>query len=223
MGVICYLCGKPIIGKYYFDWAGHASCFEHINEQSWCVSCGRICDSKAVHIGMGGKICTYCQQHYVNEKDCKHIVPFINKIYANSPLGEVHNWKLKVINAMALQKRTGSLYTRGYAQLYDGEYTIYVYRQLSKVQFANVLAHEVLHVWQWNHNLRPIQMLCEGFCNLGSYIVLTHIDTDESRAARERLMNNTDPIYGEGFRFCKTLYDEGGWTRVIKELAKHQY
>ena len=214
----CYICGKPIVGTYYVDWANHAVCSSHGTSIKQCVSCGQFCNSLAVDIGLGGKFCSYCQKHIMNKWDCSHVIDYINRIYSHSVIGEIHNWHLKVIDASALQKMTGSLYTRGLAQRYGDDYTVYVYRQLSKVQFANVLAHELLHIWQYNMNINTMPLLCEGFCNLGSYVVLSTIKKKEANASINRMLTSDDPIYGEGLRVCKQLYDDGGWTKVIHKL-----
>lgn len=214
----CYICGKTIRGSCYQDWANHMICVHHGKSIQYCVSCGQICNSSAIDIGLGGKFCSYCQQHIMTKEDCIHVIDFVNRIYANSAIGEIHNWHLKVIDATALQKRTGSLYARGLAERYGDDYTIYIYRQLSKVQFANVLAHELLHIWQYNRNINTSPSLREGFCNLGSYIVLSKIKNKEAASSIDRLLSSDDPIYGEGLRVCKQLFEQGGWLKVIETI-----
>ena len=158
----CYICGKTIEGSYFIDWANHAACVHHDATIKQCVSCGQFCDASAIDIGLGGKFCSYCQKHIMTKEDCANVIGYINRIYSNLEIGEIHNWHLKVIDATALQKRTGSLNTRGLAVKYGNDYTVYVYRQLSKVQFANVLAHELLHIWQYKYLYYKIlnQKLC---------------------------------------------------------------
>lgn len=216
----CYICGKLILGSYYIDWANHSVCSNHYASVKQCVSCGQFCDSLAIDIGLGGKFCSHCQKHIITKDDCLHVINYINRIYSNTEIGEVHNWHLKVIDASALHERTGNLYTRGLAERDGDNYTVYVYRQLSKVQFANVLAHELLHVWQYNMNLDTLPYLREGFCNLGSYVVLSEINNREARATIDNMLNSTDPIYGEGLRKCKYLFEQGGWINVIRQLKR---
>ena len=169
MSLKCYICGKEITGSYYTDCANHSICAHHITSVKQCVSCGLFCNSTAIHIGLGGYLCSYCQKNMMTKEDCSYVVNFINQIYSNSVIGEIHNWSLKVIDATALQKRTGDANIRGLAVRRGNDYTVYVYRQLSKVQFAEVLAHELLHIWQYNQNLDPIQQLCLLFLLLLPY------------------------------------------------------
>lgn len=216
----CYVCGKILFTTYYIDWGGHKVCSECAESTPRCVCCGQFCDSNSIDVGTGERLCTYCQQHYMKKKDCARIVRFINRIYSKSVIGEIHNWKLKVMDAPKMLEVTGSPRVRGLAEKRGDIYTVYIFRQLSKVQFANVLAHELLHIWMYNRKLDPPPEYCEGFCNLGSYIVLSNIDIEEAKMGRKALMQSDDPIYGEGFRICKLLYEEGGWPKVINEIKR---
>lgn len=217
----CYICGNIIQGSYYRDWADHPICIDH-KDVCHCVSCGQFCNIKSIDIGNGSRLCSYCQEHMMTKEDCKYIVRFVNRIYSNTVMGEIHNWNLKTIDAVALHNRTGSKNIRGLAERCGDKYTVFVYRQLSKVQFANVLAHELLHIWLYNRGVNPIPIMCEGFCNLGSYVVLSNINNSEAKATLHSMIVSSDPIYGDGLRICKTMFDKGGWREVIKALEKNQ-
>lgn len=217
----CYLCGKPIIGSYYVDWNRHEVCTNHKFPIPHCVSCGQYCNNTAIDIGTGALLCSYCQKHMITKADCTHIINFIRNIYDISPIGSITNWHLKVVNAPALYNMTGDINTRGLAHRYGNDYTIFIFRYLSKVQFANVLAHEMLHIWQFNRNIRASAMYMEGFCNLGSYVVMKTINNVESNATIARMANDQDPIYGEGFRLMKCLFEQGQWESAINELINN--
>ena len=120
-----------------------------------------------------------------------------------------------MVNAETLYKLTSDLNTRGLARAVGNEYTIYVFRELSRVAFAQVLAHELLHVYQYTNNIHPPKAKCEGFCNLGSYVVLKAINNAEAKAAINNLRSNPDKIYGDGFRLLFDTYTVGGWKSAI--------
>ena len=216
----CFHCGKAIIGKYYLDWQGHALCDKHIKLVTHCASCGAFCNAKAKDIGAGYKVCSRCQKYRIEREEAQRIIDYIQHIYAHSELGRVMHWHLKMANAAALLKQTDDRNARGLAKAVGREYTIYIFRELSRVAFASVLAHEMLHVYQYTRHLTPPKPLCEGFCNLGSYVVLSSINNLEARAAIDGLRKNPDPVYGDGFRAMLALYEQGGWPRCIKELMK---
>ena len=125
-----------------------------------------------------------------------------------------------MVSAEKMYQLTHDKNTRGLAQAVGSNYTIFVYRELSRVAFAQVLAHEMLHIYQYNRNIHPEKSLCEGFCNLGSYVVLKAIHVKEADAAIENMKKCTDPIYGDGFRHLLTIYKNGGWHDAILEIGK---
>ena len=216
--MICLYCKKHIQGQYYFDWAGHSVCLSHINSVVKCASCGQFCDSKAKDIGLSMKVCTHCQKYRIERDEADKIISFVNGVFEGTEIGWVSSWSLKMISAEALYKITKDANVRGLAQANGTEYTIYVYRELSRVAFAQVLAHEMLHVYQYKHHLSPPRAKCEGFCNLGSYVVLDKINNNESIAAIDNLTKSDDPIYGDGFRKMLSIYNKGGWKDCISEL-----
>lgn len=216
----CLYCGKRIIGKYYYDWAGHTVCEKHFANIVTCASCGQYCDVHAKDIGMGMKICPHCQKYRIEQADSDKVINFIKGIYAQTEVGHITNWHLKMVSAEKMYQLTHDKNTRGLAQAVGSNYTIFVYRELSRVAFAQVLAHEMLHIYQYNRNIHPDKSLCEGFCNLGSYVVLKAIHVKEADAAIENMKKCTDPIYGDGFRHLLTIYKNGGWHDAILEIGK---
>lgn len=216
----CLYCGKRIIGKYYYDWAGHTVCEKHFANIVTCASCGQYCDVHAKDIGMGMKICPHCQKYRIEQADSDKVINFIKGIYAQTEVGHITNWHLKMVSAEKMYQLTHDKNTRGLAQAVGSDYTIFIYRELSRVAFAQVLAHEMLHIYQYNRNIHPAKSLCEGFCNLGSYVVLKAIHVKEADAAIENMKKCTDPIYGDGFRHLLTIYKNGGWHDAILEIGK---
>lgn len=216
----CLYCGKRIIGKYYYDWAGHTVCEKHFANIVTCASCGQYCDVHAKDIGMGMKICPHCQKYRIEQADSDKVINFIKGIYAQTEVGHITNWHLKMVSAEKMYQLTHDKNTRGLAQAVGSDYTIFIYRELSRVAFAQVLAHEMLHIYQYNRNIHPAKSLCEGFCNLGSYVVLKAIHVKEADAAIENMKKCTDPIYGDGFRHLFAIYKKGGWHDAILEIGK---
>ena len=89
-------------------------------------------------------------------------------------------------------------------------YTVHVLDCLSKTAFAEVMAHELLHLWLYDHSLVPSKRITEGFCNLGSFEVLSGIQTDKAKVKLQNIISNSDSVYGEGFRVVKQVYDVEG-------------
>ena len=216
----CHVCHKQINGQYYYDWAGHSICASHIHNVTKCASCGQFCDNRAKDIGLGMQICGHCQKYRIEHKDSDSIIQFVKSIYQDTPIGNITHCKLMMVDAETLYKKTKDKNTRGLAQAVGTEYTIFIYRELSRVAFAQVLAHEMLHVYQYTNHINPPKALCEGFCNLGSYVILSAINNKEAKAAIDNLNKSPDPIYGDGFRQILSIYNEGGWQKVINKIKE---
>lgn len=184
-----------------------------------CASCGQFCDSKAKPIGRGEFVCKHCQTYRIEQTEADNIITFVKQQYAKAGISIGAKWHLKMITAEALFQKTKDKNTRGLAQMVGTEYTIFIYRELSRVAFAQVLAHEMLHIYQYVRHINPDKARCEGFCNLGSYVILTAIGNDEAKAAIENLKASTDSIYGDGFREMLTIYQHAGWQGAIKEVS----
>lgn len=219
--IICYFCHKRINGQYYFDWAKHTICASHIHNIIKCASCGQFCNSGAKDIGLNMKICAHCQKYRIERDDSGAIAQFINNIYQTSPIGRVTHWRLMMVDAEKLYMKTKNKNSRGIAQAVGSDYTIFIFRELSRVAFAQVLAHEMLHVFQYTKHIYPPKSLCEGFCNLGSYVILAQINNAEAQAAIDNMKNNPDSIYGEGFRQMLSVYETGGWEAAIQQIRNY--
>lgn len=219
---ICVVCGKPLIGRFVCDWNGNGACASHPHDSiPRCVSCHRFCNpGLSVALPHGAYICPICKEDIVTKQTAAGIVAYIRKAYFKAGLGEIRNWRLKVTDISIMYARHGNLNVRGFATRYGYDYEICILRHLSRVAFADVLAHEMLHIWQYNRGLNPIPPLCEGFCNMGSYYVLQHIGTPEARTFMSMLEDNTDPVYGNGFRIVKAAYDHGGWNEAVSLVSR---
>lgn len=156
----------------------------------------------------------------MTQAQAQGVVDYIRNGYRQAGLGEIRGWTLKVSDLNTMARVCGSPNVKGYAHKSRSGYEVFILRDLSKLFFAHVLAHELLHIWQYHQGLYPEQQLCEGFCNLGSYYVLEHIGGAEAEAQMKLLCENPDPIYGDGFRIIKKQYDKGGWPAATQYIRQ---
>lgn len=215
----CLICGYPPQSTYYVDWAGNRVCKDHQDIAQHCISCGRYCAPRNKYdFGNRFSLCTICESDLINKEIVGSVVAYIKKAYVKAGLGEINNWHLYVTDPQTMYSKRKNPYIKGFASRKGNTYEIYVLKHLSRVSFADVLSHEILHIWQYNHNYSPEDWKCEGFCNLGSFYVLSHIATPEAYERIAAMESNPDPVYGEGFRKMKAVYTEGGWNAAIKQL-----
>lgn len=214
----CVVCGNIIVGAYYMDVLGNKVCMHHKDKAVHCLSCGRLCSKeKATYIGHSQFICETCASNSPQDKDIPPITEYVRKHLSDVGLDGIPDFILHRVELDELHKISGSA-SEGCAT-YDGVHSdIYVLKYLSKTCYAGVLAHEMLHLWQYRNGLSPRQDICEGFCNLGSYEIYKAIGTDVALSRISGLEQDPDPIYGNGFRRVKSVYDTGGWSMVIDKI-----
>lgn len=216
---MCLICGQRPQSTFYVDWAGNCVCKAHKDHSRFCISCSRCClPRKEFDFGNEFSLCPVCSSDLINKKIVNNVVAYIKKAYIKAGLGEIKNWHLFVTDPQTMIRKRNSPYIKGFASRIGNNYEIYVLKHLSRVSFADILSHEILHIWQYNHNYSPEPWKCEGFCNLGSYYILSHIATKEAYDRIAAMEKNPDPVYGEGFRKMKTVYSHGGWEAAIKQL-----
>lgn len=218
----CFICGNTIRGEYYRDHLNHFACNHH--QLGWCFSCYGLCDpKKSVEVEGYGHICPDCVEKSISPADAVKLVGYVYNYYKKLNLSFPAH-KLHLITFEEMRERFQGQSAMGLAyNKYDGVYRVCILKNLSKIAFAGVFAHEVLHLWQYGMKINAPDHICEGFCNLGQYMVLSSINNKEEAALRMRAnMGNNDMIYGEGFRLMKVIYDSRGWNGVIEEMLKYR-
>lgn len=215
---LCSICGAPIIGAYLIDAYGNKVCYHHKDQFHYCLSCGRICDSEAFKQSKSVYICSDCFENIPSDEECSRIVQHIRSRYIDLPIGIIPAFTLIRVPIQKWQKDSKSV---GVAVRDESGYSIRVVDCLSKTAFAEVMAHELLHLWLFDHGLSPSKRITEGFCNLGSFEILRGIQTEKAKAKIDSILSNPDSIYGDGFRLVKKEFDSSGWTGVIERVKRH--
>lgn len=214
----CVVCGNVIIGSYYEDEMGNKVCFQHKDKAVYCLSCGCICSKeKATYIGQRQYICESCSSHSPQDSDIQGISTYVRKVLSDAGIVDIPAFNLHRVELDVLQKMTGEP-CEGLARYNGVQCDIYILNCLSRTCYASVLAHEMLHLWQYKNKISARKDICEGFCNLGSYEVLKSIGTQVARARIANMEKNPDPVYGDGFRKVKAVYERSGWAEVLKKI-----
>lgn len=113
----------------------------------------------------------------------------------------------------------GLAYTRSFI---DGEqsFEIHIIEGLNRLDFAEVLAHEIMHTWVHQNGINIIdEAEEEGLCNYASYIVLSDVGNAYAKSLINSMMNNPDPIYGKGFRYVKAEIEDIGFHQYLQGLG----
>ena len=98
---------------------------------------------------------------------------------------------------------------------------VYLLSGMPRVHMKSTLAHELTHVWQFQHGrLEQDKTLSEGSCNFVSYLVLRKTGGTEAEYVIANLLKDPDPVYGEGFRRVKAYAETEGLSAWLRLLEK---
>ncbi len=217
----CSVCGQPITGTYIYDtWGNCAHTMHGAEKTRHCYSCGRIISGVSKQIGTDAVLCSVCTSLSVTTsmqvEVCRKKVISIFNLLGISGVPEDMPIELKPKDLMG-----GALgrihYNRSRNRLF-ANFNIFMTLGLPELHFRGVLAHEMLHSWLVLYGREVTEDECEGFCNLGSGFVYQKENTEFSKYLLKRLYENTDKIYGEGYRLQKERYEKLGWAGLLDSL-----
>lgn len=128
---------------------------------------------------------------------------------------QIHDVELNTI--MLLGGKNITRKTTGLAIHKGHRHYIYLLSSLNKVKRQGVLAHELGHVWLWEHRspLRNSLSESEGFCELLAYKLYGAINTPEARLLRRGMLLGRTPVYSNGFRTMKRRAESMGWENYL--------
>lgn len=224
----CVVCDGVLLGQYTYDsWcqAAHFSCIK-----GNCFSCGRLLNKNHKQLQDGRLICDGCISSVVANDTAKNWVnQRVQSVLQSVGIINLPKTPIEIVSKQELSQlhnNSGEADTYGLAQyaVTGGHklFKIFILENLPKTFFAGVLAHEYMHVWQYQNNINPPRDLCEGFCNLGSMAMYQKINTKFSSFLLEQILISPDPVYGEGFRKVREYWQTHQWAGTIQKMYTYK-
>jgi hypothetical protein len=235
----CALCNRIIRGEYIQDFWGNAYHLFHQDDAPCCDSCSRFISPEVTGGGVryddGRYICGIC--HPTSVTDIDVIMSLIDEVASHlAYFGMKVDYKglnVHLIGQEQMKNLAGehSSGLRGFTD-YSHDWRIfkragnrklnvYFLYGMPRMELISTIAHELAHIFQFNNgrfkNDRPF---AEGSCNYAAYLVLGNYPGGESSFFRTAMTQETDPIYGEGFRRVKRFAEEQGTDAWLKRLKK---
>ena len=225
---LCAVCGKPVIGRCRVDQWGqyfHEDC-----EFKPCINCGRVVPLNDLHLPHNRQVCSHCIDKVVRkDTHIQWVYDRVQEIFAKNFLSLPGRIPVEIVTPEHILKLSRKNYggrfpsgltVSGGVGFFGAKmhHNVYMLDYQHKVVFGGVLAHELLHVWQNEHRVSLPPKFSEGFCNLGTYLFYTYLNNELSTMLAERMMKDPDPIYGEGFREVKQIFETEGENNLEKTI-----
>jgi len=232
----CDICGKPLEGSYQSDYWGNDYHIEHTHELPECSVCGRlICEQLTeggFKLGDARAICSICNEtavtdNYSIESSMDNVLRLFT---SNGITGFPNDIPISLVDKPTLKRlsQTYSENMQGFtdqnAQTRNGSVIsrkshIYILSHLPRIMFQAVLAHELLHVYLFEHDLDLRSDIREGFCNLGSEMVYKNTRSEFAKFRLQNMQASQDPDYGVGYRNMSELLYKKGWSYILENIG----
>jgi hypothetical protein len=220
----CAVCQAALTDTFSVDMWGNSYCTHHKNELPTCSTCSRLISQTTTGGGVqyrdGRQVCNLCRQSAVDLPSlARSTYKEVNEILSGIGLHIGTILSLKLVDKTELKKsaqkrhaenttgvtRTCITNTNGRESGRDAE--IFILHGLPRDLFAATLAHELGHSWLFINRFPSLQPVVEeGFCELMSYLWLSHQNTPETAVRIQAMRKNTDLIYGRGYRAALRAY-----------------
>jgi len=230
----CSYCEKGLVGRYYIDPWGQKVHAAH--RLSACDTCHRylIKRSDANRLGDGRYQCSSCYGLGVRSPSDLH------RIYLEV-MGYLHSMNIKGfpqhvpvsmldLSAMKRVSRSHSDNPKGLTKTHIRKtgaqraltHEIFVLYGLPRIEFKGVLAHELMHVWLHEHNIKLSSAQTEGLCNLATFFVYSQERSILAKYLLDAMKKNPDPIYGQGYRSMLAHVKSRGWQAFLNDLMENK-
>lgn len=240
--LVCALCEQSIEGPYLQDPWGRKTHPQHGSAVTLsCHVCARLVQQgQAKTLADQRQVCSICQatevihptQVQAAKKEALAHLNGVGFAYIPDYVKIEMYSEQKLINERMRASATGNIhgYTRT-AQRHIPQYglilehSIHILNGMPRLAFMGVLAHELLHVWIHENNLKHLQpMQVEGFCNLATALIYqqaaTPADQELATVLLKRLQEDPDPTYGDGYRLMVKHLDTLGWPGLLAAMTR---
>ncbi len=231
----CCVCLKDLSGKFLMDpWQNSAHAYHQL---SFCHSCHRILSrhssAGSYRYSDGRFTCGLCKKIAIVDKvsvnRSKRKVLDLLERAGFKGIPKNIEIVLSGMNNLAVHSRNNNTagLTLSHTHFSQNKkvgmsHQIGVLHGLPQVEFEAVLAHELLHVWQHEHEFKFSPLYSEGLCELGSFLIYSQEASALAEFFLKRMMRSEDPVYGAGFRLMHNKLQKLGWKNLIADLLKNK-
>lgn len=238
--LFCSVCQGELTGKYLYNPWGEAVHPQHQGKKTHqCSACHRFLSSstqQGLQYGDGRILCGLCQITAITEQTAiahsqQRVIKILKAVgfeyipdYISITLSDQRrlNQYLKKKPHANSHGLTKTVEKSVNGVLKYREHSIFILYGLPRLIFEGVLAHELLHVWlneRANTRERSAQEI-EGFCNLATALVYQEKETPLSIYLRQRMHEDPDTVYGDGYRLQQQRLTQIGWEALRSHIQR---
>ncbi|MAV64602.1 MAG: hypothetical protein CBC84_000475 [Pelagibacteraceae bacterium TMED124] len=228
----CSICSSNIKSKeYLIDIWGNPFHISHQKEGIFCECCSRIISKKITNGGYqlndGRYICSLCDASIIkNDDDINNsFIKVQKKLYKEGlEIDNINNIEVKLINRSEMKKYYNfneNNHLQGITKISIGSdkiFKIFILNNTPKIQFEATLAHELLHVWLYENNIKISDRKMEAFCNLGTYLMYEEDGTKFSKIHIMSLENKNKNMYVTEYKVLKSLMDKHSFRHILNNI-----
>lgn len=218
---LCYVCGSHLDGKYYSHQWGDL-CASHLGDPR-CYSCSivisnsggeRLDDGRAFCQGCHRTAVTGCAQRKVLNRIARIFMGKLGFALGAEVLVQLGNHPDIPDHCVGVTK--GVVRNDEFGREVRDVQGIAILSHLPAVQFQSVLIHEYYHVWEIRRRLISSPRTSEGMAELCSWLYLESLQADvQVKRLMKDIEQQTDDIYGEGFRWARQSLNRYGFTGLM--------
>jgi len=231
----CDVCSNPLEGEFLIDFWKNKYHSYHQSKLPKCDSCNRLISKQLTNggyeIDKNREVCSLCFSSIINKEE--QIVGLDIEVRRLLKMAGIIGLPKVPITLVVDQKELENYSNQKNANMKGFTYYnrvilkgmkireethIYILSNMHSAAFKAVLAHELLHVYLFLNDYELPSDITEGFCNLGSQLIFTTINTNLSNYFLKSMYQNKDPDYGIGFLKMNKILEEQGWKRLLKQL-----
>lgn len=224
----CVICGLRIHSSWKMDKWGRSCCAHHEVSSCWC--CGRLHQDR--YTGSQAGLCRACRDTSIQSADLSslhtQVLRFLLErlgINLEEALPLTH---IRLVSPEEFGSSVTPLLGQARASTTTQmgvrvsiEHEVLLRAAMPRLLAGGVLAHECFHVFSTERGLSLPKPLEEGTANLLEYFWYQQFDAAAARRHKQRMLENPDPIYGDGFRRVRLAYKATrSFSRMLEGLHR---
>lgn len=227
----CEICGELLGSSYLTDFWGNRFHPHHADEYPVCQVCGRLVWQGGRELDENRWICRVCAEMSVTDPEkARRLLEEVREELARvGVVVRTLGLRIQLVDRSLLSRanlRTPHSHT--YAQVEwnprtaafgDETAVIEVLTGLPDDMLRGVIAHELMHVWQFENHAdgAPVEWR-EGSANWASSLIYSRMQSRRGQFFLNSLAKSTDPVYGAGYRTVARYADTYGVEAVLQVL-----